>query len=670
MADKNKTPAYVDKAIKWLESRSPEGERLAFINAKEEQLLKDAGGSGIDAVGGIPSYVGHGSFAAASSDAGGWGGRTGLASASSAVGGGGDRGGGGLGAGLAPGVGAGQGFQRQQANQQQQADIDFIRQLREATEAIQADPSLAQSLVNPAFTGGAATLSGIEALQDFPMPPPPVPTVPQLQVPTLTPGTVGQELIQQEGLQVGEQPAITAPELVTETGITPAVPTRVPATVTEAARVADTGEAVAATQVAPTQVIGDIQEAIPPEELAQAATADLDQRATVEFQLERITSSIRDGEPLPPWAAPAARNVDSIMLQRGLGASSMAASARTQALIEAGVQIASTDAQAYGRIQLQNLNNQQTTALQNASTLASMRTQNLNARLSAATNNAQNFLTIDTANLTNQQASNTLSYNAFTQGLFTDQAAENASRQFNATTENQVEQFFTTLDTSVEESNANRLTAVRQFNAGETNAHEQFYENQRLTRETFNSSMEASIRAANANWRQSVTTINNGNQLAANQFAAQATLGLREREYNNLWQRHRDDAAFIFQSAERGLDREAQAASLAQQAAIARGNQSSERSGALFGTIASLASTIIPLLPLSDIRLKSNIEKIGELNSGINLYRWEWNEVADQIGVGDQPTVGVLAQELIEYRPDLVIKGYDGYFRVNYSGLV
>ena len=156
--------------------------------------------------------------------------------------------------------------------------------------------------------------------------------------------------------------------------------------------------------------------------------------------------------------------------------------------------------------------------------------------------------------------------------------------------------------------------------------------------------------------------------MAANQFAAQATLGLREREYNNLWQRHRDDARFIFESAERGLDREAQTAALAQQAAIARGNQSSERSGALFGTIASLASTIIPFL--SDIRLKSNIEKIGELNSGINLYRWEWNEVADQIGVGDQPTVGVLAQELIEYRPDLVVKGHDGYFRVNYSGLV
>ena len=54
----------------------------------------------------------------------------------------------------------------------------------------------------------------------------------------------------------------------------------------------------------------------------------------------------------------------------------------------------------------------------------------------------------------------------------------------------------------------------------------------------------------------------------------------------------------------------------------------------------------------------------------IDLYRWEWNEVAEKIGVDDQPTVGVLAQELIEYRPDLVLMADDGYFRVNYSGLL
>jgi hypothetical protein len=296
-----------------------------------------------------------------------------------------------------------------------------------------------------------------------------------------------------------------------------------------------------------------------------------------------------------------------------------------------------------------------------------MRTQNLNARLSAAVNNAQNFLAIDTANLNNKQAANTLSYNAFTQGLFTDQAADNAAKQFNATSTNQVEQFFTSLENSVSESNSNRLTAIRQFNAGETNAFNQFIVNQELSRETFNANQLASVKAANANWFRSISTINNGNQMAANSFAAQANLGLREKEYNSLWQKRRDDAAFIFQSVESGLDREAQAAALAQQASIARGNQKASKTGGIFSALGSIVGGF---LAGSDIRLKTNIEKIGELNPTIDLYRWEWNEVANKIGVDNQPTVGVLAQELIEYRPDLVLMGEDGYLRVNYSGLL
>ena len=533
MANKNKTPAYVDKAIKWLESRSPEGEQLAFINAEEAQMLKDAGGSGEKAVGGIPSYL--------------------------------------------PGN-VGQARQRALARQREQEDREFLDQLRAAAEQAQENQQTENQ--DPAFTGGADILSGVQALQQFPQPIPPLPTIPEVEVAPLE--ITPEQTISEEGLALPEQPDISSISVVPETDISPAAPERVPAAV------ADTGAAAAATQVAPTQVIGDIQEAIPPEELAQAATEELDQRATVEFQLERITSTIRDGEPLPPWAAPAARNVDSIMLQRGLGASSMAASARTQALIEAGLPIASADAQAYGRIQLQNLNNRQSATLQNASTLAAMRTQNLNARLTAAVNNAQNFLTIDTANLTNQQTANTLSYNAFTQGLFSNQAAENAGRQFNATTENQVEQFFTTLDQSVEEANANRLTAIRQFNTGEINSFSQFLENQRLSRAQFNSQQQASIRAANANWYRSVATVDNRNQMLANSFAAQSALQLRAQDYANLWQRHRDDAHFIFESVERGLDREAQLAAIAQQSSITRSNQRASRTDSLFGVIGDI----------------------------------------------------------------------------------
>ena len=44
------------KAAKQLNKQAPPGERLAFINPKEEELLKAVGGSGMIAAGGIPSY--------------------------------------------------------------------------------------------------------------------------------------------------------------------------------------------------------------------------------------------------------------------------------------------------------------------------------------------------------------------------------------------------------------------------------------------------------------------------------------------------------------------------------------------------------------------------------------------------------------------------------------
>ena len=621
MAKVKKTPAYVQKAIEWLKKNSPEGEDLSFINAEEAALLKSRGGSGEEVVDGVRSYYGHGVN-----------------------------------------------FDEIRREQQARERDQFTDQLRELVGDGDLSSLLqeAQAPEPPAFTleGGAeAQRQALEQtnLLDIPT----RPDVPTLETPTLTAGQ--EELISPQGLGVAMAPTIDSVQTVDPTGLSPDAPTRVPAATTTAAQVADTGQAQAATQVAPTQVIGDIQEAIPTEELAQAATGELDERATVKFQLEQITSTIKDGEPLPSWAAPAARSADALMLQRGLGSSSMAASARTQALIEAGLPIASSDAQAYGRIQLQNLNKKQAAALQNANTLAAMRTQNLNARMTAAVNNARNFLTIDTTNLNNKQASNTLTFQANQQRLFTNQAAENASRQFNATSTNQVEQFFATLDNSTEQSNANRLTAVRQFDAGETNAFNQFIANQELVREQFNANQLSSVRAANANWFRSVATINNGNQMAANSFAAQATLGLREKEYNNLWQKRRDDASYIFSSTEAGLDRIAAEAALAQQAAIARGNQRASRSSGLFSALGSIAGGFIAA---SDIRLKTNIEKIGELNPVLDLYRWEWNEAAEKIGVDNQPTMGVLAQELIEYRPDLVMMHEDGYFRVNYSGLL
>lgn len=68
----------------------------------------------------------------------------------------------------------------------------------------------------------------------------------------------------------------------------------------------------------------------------------------------------------------------------------------------------------------------------------------------------------------------------------------------------------------------------------------------------------------------------------------------------------------------------------------------------------------------SDIKLKTNIKQVGKLNNGIKLYTWNWTEEAKGI-VGDQVEYGVIAQEVMEVVPEAVIKGDDGYLRVNYE---
>ena len=100
-----------------------------------------------------------------------------------------------------------------------------------------------------------------------------------------------------------------------------------------------------------------VQGSVSTDSVAEAQTLELDkfdERATVKFQLGELFSSIEEGGPPPAWASPAVRKVSAIMAQRGLGSSSMAASAITQAVYEAGIPIAAQDANKYAAIQLQN----------------------------------------------------------------------------------------------------------------------------------------------------------------------------------------------------------------------------------------------------------------------------------------------------------------------------
>ena len=68
----------------------------------------------------------------------------------------------------------------------------------------------------------------------------------------------------------------------------------------------------------------------------------------------------------------------------------------------------------------------------------------------------------------------------------------------------------------------------------------------------------------------------------------------------------------------------------------------------------------------SDVRLKTNITPIGKAN-GFNLYSWDWNEKAIELGLGEQATYGVMAQEVIKTMPSAVRMFDDGYYRVQYD---
>lgn len=66
--------------------------------------------------------------------------------------------------------------------------------------------------------------------------------------------------------------------------------------------------------------------------------------------------------------------------------------------------------------------------------------------------------------------------------------------------------------------------------------------------------------------------------------------------------------------------------------------------------------------PISDIRLKRDVALLDRLPNGPGVYRYRylWS---------DTVYVGVMAQEVAGSIPDAVIKGDDGYLRVNYARL-
>ena len=257
-------------------------------------------------------------------------------------------------------------------------------------------------------------------------------------------------------------------------------------------------------------------------------------------------------------------------------------------------QIALENSRAANTVNLNNLSNAQAMVMAEASALANLDMANLNNRQQAAVQNAQNFLQMDMANLSNEQATTIFKAQQTVQSLFTDQAQENAARQFNATSQNQTDQFFANLKSQTSQFNASQANAQMQFNAGEVNAMAKFNKEIANQRDQFNANNQLAIAQSNAVWRREIATAETAAVNRANEINAAAVLDVSKTAYDNLWSYYSDTMEHAWKAADNQLDRmnnlaiaqlsaEATKAAAAAQASSAAGSAL----GGLLGTIGS-----------------------------------------------------------------------------------
>jgi len=288
-------------------------------------------------------------------------------------------------------------------------------------------------------------------------------------------------------------------------------------------------------------------------------TGTITSDATVKGQLEslqnEVSTALASGNPLPVWARGAAKATEAAMANRGLSASSMAAEALAEGIMNSAIPIAKADADTYKQMIFQNLSNNQ----------------------QAAITNAQAYLKMDLANLSNAQQANLQNITTRQTFLLSDQAAANAAFQFNASSQNQVNQFYDKLSTTIADQNAARLDAMNKFaeaekskinalNAqntiavNEANAKREATLNQYNAtlanqREQFNVTNQREIDQSNVVWRRATNTANTAAVNAANQVNAQNLLNISNWALSSMWQQWRDEASWVNTSSENAANR-------------------------------------------------------------------------------------------------------------------
>lgn len=253
---------------------------------------------------------------------------------------------------------------------------------------------------------------------------------------------------------------------------------------------------------------------------AQAAQTTLQSGDLLSATIGKLITPDANGQ-FPAWAAPALTQIQQQLAARGIDNSSMAGQAITSALLDAAVPIAQGDVAAFQNVQM--------------------------------------------ANLTNEQQANLATYQGQIQTLLSNQSADNAAKQFNATNQSQVNEFLASMASNISQFNATAANTINTFNAqqdtqvSQTNATmantmSQFNANLANQREQFNVTNAMQVQQSNATWRRQLNTQNTAVANQANQINALNSLQISQSAYNNMWQQFSDEASWAYSTSQNAQD--------------------------------------------------------------------------------------------------------------------
>ena len=404
---------------------------------------------------------------------------------------------------------------------------------------------------------------------------------PVLQPETQLAPQIEKQEVQTEELQGDVLLSTTPPSVsATQPGVTQVVSPTIAPTELGQVTLAGTVDRPEVTKTEALKSYEQVNEAADAFQAAQLDLADIDPRATVQGQLALLQDHFADGQT-PIWAQGAMKQASALMAQRGLGSSTMAAEALTNALMQSTIPIAQQDASFYQSVTMQNLVNEQEAEITKFNARLSSIFNDQAAENTARNINAQNEN--DTARFFAQLSQNVVLSNT---------AAVNAMEQFNANTMNQANQFAAELGLQADTVNAQMANDMAQFNADQVLNAAKFNASMKDAREKFNVTNQIAIDANNVAWRRQVNTANTAALNAAIQTDTQNLLGLQQSALNNIWNHYDTLLNMSFQSEENEKNRalDAALATLDAEARkkLAEDNKTSDLLGDLFEGVTTI----------------------------------------------------------------------------------